>query len=168
MSQKWLLKVTNGKPRATSPFVDADFHDWLSKNEGKLVVVSPHEKVSSNKRGYFEGALIPAYCDWNEALDPHNPDHRELVREMFKTEFNGTFVKGLWDTPHKIPRSTARLTNDEFGQFLERIARYFEENQIPIPDPELYKKWVDMFQDEEADYWTWLERHNLKPDGSHV
>lgn len=164
--QKWILQVKEGKPTATSPYVKADFHDWLSKNEGKHIVITPHERVSKEKRGYFEGALIPAYCDWNEALDPYNPDHRELVREMFKTEFNGTFVKGVWNEPHKIPRSTSRLSNDEFAQFLNRITRYFEENEIPIPDPELYKKWVDMFQDEEHDYWTWLKRHNLKSDGS--
>jgi len=163
---KWVLKIIDGKPQATSAFVKADFHNWMSKNEGKFITITPHEKVSSNKRGYFEGALIPAYCQWHEALDATNPDHRELVREMFKTEFNGTFVKGLWSEPHKIPRSTSRLNNDEFGMFLNRITDYFEENQIPVPSPELYLKWVDMFQDEEADYWTWLRKHNLKSDGS--
>lgn len=166
--QKWLLKIVNGKPQATSAFAKADFHDWMSKNEGKFIIVTPREKISKEKRGYFEGALIPAYCTWHEALDPHNPEHRDLVREMFKTEFNGTFVKGLWEKPHKIPRSTSRLSNQEFGQFLERITDYFEQNQIPIPDPELYKRWVDEYQDEEADYWTWLHKHGLLADGSSI
>jgi len=164
--QKWHLKVQNGKPQATSPYVAGDFNEWLRNNEGKILVVTPYEKVSKGKRGYFEGALIPAYCLWHEALDPMNKDHRELVREMFKTEFNGTFIRGLWDKPHKIARSTARLNNEEFGNFLNRITAYFEENQIPIPDPEMYKRWLDEFQDDEADYWTWLTVNKLHPDGN--
>lgn len=163
---KWTLKIVEGKPTATSTFVKADFDAWKAKNEGKYIDVTPHDKISNEKRGYFEGALVPAYCRLNEALDPTNRDHQELVREMFKTEFNGTFVKGVWNEPRKIPRSTSRLSNDEFGQFLNRITRYFEENEIPIPSPDLYKKWVDMFQDEEPEFWKWLDRHNLNADGT--
>ena len=164
--QKWILKIENGKPVSTSAYQRTDFHNWMSQNEGKYITVTPHEKISKEKRGYFEGAIVPAYCDWNESLDPKNPEHRDLVREMLKTEFNGVMVKGVWNEPHKIPRSTARLSNDEFGNFLNRITAHFEENQIPIPSADLYKRWVDMFQDECHDYWEWLERHNLKPDGT--
>lgn len=164
--EKWLLKVTNGRPTTTSGFQRASMNAWMQANEGKYLEVTPRDKISNNKRRYFEGALIPAYCDWHEALDPMNKDHRELVREMMKTEFNGTVIKGVFDKPQKVARSTAHLSNEQFGRFLERITTYFIENQIPVPDAELYKRWVDMFQDECSDYWEWLQKHRMKVDGT--
>lgn len=139
---------------------------WMQDNEGKLLEVSPRDKISKEKRGYFEGAIIPAYCEWHDALDPNNPDHRAWVREELKTEFNGVTIKGISGTPHKVAQSTTVLSNDQFGAFIERITRYFEENEIPIPDTELYKRWRDTFSFDYPDYWEWLSATNQNADGT--
>jgi len=162
--KKWILKVREGRPQHTSDYQRADMQDWMRQNEGKLVEVIPRDKISQNKRGYFEGAIIPTYCHWHEALDEKNADHRDMVREMFKTEFNGVTIKGMWNEPRKVAKSTARLTNDQFGAFIERITRYFEQNEIPVPNPELYKSWQDMFATDYPNYWEWLEATNQQPD----
>jgi len=166
--KKWLLKVVDGRPTTTSAHQKADFKAWLGENEGKILEVVPRERISKGKRGYFEGAIVPTYCDWHDALDPRNPEHRALVREELKTEFNGVTLKGISGKPHKVAQSTTGLSNDQFGQFLERITRYFEENQIPIPDPELYKRWQDMFMFDYPDYWEWLQATNQHADGSPI
>ena len=163
---KWVLQVKDGRPRTTSSYQKATLDKWLQENEGKYLEVTPRDKISVGKRRYFEGAIIPAYCEWHEALDHKNPDHRELVREMLKTEFNGTVIKGVFDKPQKVARSTANLSNEDFGRFLERITNYFAENHIPIPDPALWKRYTDMFQDECSDYYEWLEKHNMRCDGT--
>ena len=110
MGFKWIVKIVNGKLTFKSDWAREDFRKWCRENEGKFVILEPKEKISREKRGYFEGALVPAYCIWNEALDPFNPDHIEMVREMFKQEFNGVFIKGMWGKPRKIAKSTSKLS----------------------------------------------------------
>ena len=166
MAKKWILKAHQGRLTSSSNFQRSDLNQWIRENDGKFLIVTPREKISREKRGYFEGAIIPTYCHWHEALDPKNADHRAWVREELKQEFNGVTIKGISGKPHKVSKSTAGLTNHEFGKFLNRITDYFAENEIPIPDPELYKLWVDMHQDEYGDYWEWLQAHNMSPDGT--
>jgi len=162
---KFLAKVKeDGGIIFTSDYTRTQFLDYCKKNAGKFVEIIPREKISKNKRRFFEGAIVPTYCWWHEKLDHRNRQHREMVREMFKVEFNGTWIKGIWDEPRKIPQSTARLSNAQFAEFIERVLAYFDENGIPRPDPALYKKWEDTALTSD-DYFDWLEENNLRPDG---
>ena len=144
--------------------------DFARKNRDKWVRIEPQEKVSPEARGYFEGAVIPAFCDWHDQLDSDNPADRQAARDWFKAEFNGRVVRGLDGQPVKIPKgSTNDLGRRGFREeFVEKIVRYFEENQIPVPDPELYKKWRDEFAFDNPleTYREWLVRNGLKADGT--
>lgn len=141
------------------------FTTWMKKNVGKFGTIEPRDKITREARGYFEGALCPSYLVWMKA-NPHDKDNLEAVREIFKLEFNGQLRKGLDGKPMKLAKSTARLTRVEFREFTTKIIEYFVENGIPVPNPDLYKKWADEWRGDYPllSFWQFLEHFDIKCD----
>jgi hypothetical protein len=95
------------------------------------------ETETRASRGYLEGAVIPAYCNWQYNIDPRAKGKDEARRYLFKKDFNYEIVERRDGQPQRIPVSTKGIVK----QVLDRFTRYAEENGCPIPNPELYKEY---------------------------
>lgn len=161
----------NLKPRLAlgGPYNRSRFTRYLSSLVGKKVRINITElvgEITDEQRGYFEGALVPAVCDWHEKLDPENPEDVEICREWLKQEFNCRFLEQPGGGFTKVGMSTTRLNSRSMSEFIERIVAWMMEQQIPVPDPELYKKWRDSAPPAGEEYADFLRRENLKVDGT--
>ncbi len=150
----------------TSDYAKATFLDFHKKNPNQKFKLIPEEKVSKEKRGYYFGGIIPAYAEWSENYDRKTPDDLLIIHDLFRNAFNGEIIEGLQGKPVRIAHSTSLMNNKEYGAFLERIERYFSENQIPFPDSAIYKLYADKFQDQYSTFYDYLENNNMKVDGS--
>lgn len=119
-----------------TPYNEARYRQWLQINEGKRVKIALDDQLSDEQRGYFEGAVVPAYASYHGMTV-------EQSREDLKREFNPMFIKRRDGSVAKIGTSTARLNKQKFADFLTRIIVWMDENGIPVPDPESYKQWRD-------------------------
>jgi hypothetical protein len=147
------------------------FKEFHKKNPNVIFELKPRQKISPEARGYFEGALVPAYCDWAEGLNPLDKNDNDAVRELFKREFNGRWITGLDGQKVKVGQSTTLFSRRDFREvFIDKIVTYFMENQIPIPNPDLYKKWRDewVHKEPELNFWQFLRKHKIKPDGTQI
>lgn len=157
---RWEGRVESGRislPRS--------FHEWARKHDGARVVVQPATPPSRSLRGYFEGALVPAFCAWHEQLDPHNPKHRQWVREWLKVRFLGRpYRDPLTGETVIVPPSLSTLTAEEYRAFVESITDYYAHNGIPVPNPELFKRWAQVAVEGTETFWQFLERTGLSPD----
>lgn len=161
----------DGRLDFRSGYNEMRFRDFQKKNPGVLFELKPKQKISHEARGYFEGALVPAYCEYQEGLNPLNKDDLDAVREMFKAEFNGRWIVDLKGKPRRFGRSTNTLSRADFREvFIQKIVDYFMENQIPVPNPDLYKDWRDKYSHKEPEltFWQWLRKHKIKCDGTSV
>ncbi len=170
---KFLVYITSdGRLDFRSEYNGHRFNDFLKKHGvNTLFELSPKQKVTPEARGYFEGALVPAYCDWAEGLNPLVEDDILAVREMLKREFNGRWVVNLQGRAEKVAKSTKGLSRQEFREsFIQQIVDYFERNQIPVPNPDLYKKWRDQYfhKEPELTFWQWLRKHKMACDGTTI
>jgi hypothetical protein len=166
MANKFHAQIKNGGLSFGSDYSQATFRQFCKDNEGMFVTIEPRQKITKESRGYFEGALVPAYLEWSGG-DPHSKAQAEVVREIFKQEFNGMVVRGLDGQPKTIGLSTAKLSKLEFrDNFIADIVDYFIENNIAVPSTELYKKWRDEYSSDDPllTFWEWLQRYNLKCD----
>lgn len=154
-----------------SQYNEMRFRDFIKKNPNAIYELKPKQKISPEARGYFEGALVPAYCEYQEGLNPLNKDDLDAVRDMFKAEFNPRWIVDLHGKPKKVGRSTKTLSRHDFREvFIQKIVDYFVENQIPVPNPDLYKKWRDEYfhNEPELTFWQWLRKHKIACDGTSV
>lgn len=131
----FILKAKeDGRPTFRTDTQRRMWRQWWKDNAGKEVRVKVEKysgAISREKRGYFEGALVPQFAEFC-SID------EETAREILKQEFNGKWIKFNGER-RKVARSTTKLDNDKMGEFINRIVMYFEENGIPVPDPEAYK-----------------------------
>ena len=143
-----ITKVKDGKP------VHDDYNirsvlGFCRSREGKEIRITYEDysgNISDEKRRYYEGALIPVLTHWQNKERKHlglPPYAREDLREIVKKEFNGKMITKNNGQTEKLAQSTTLLSNAGFGRFIDRITQWMEEQQIPVPDPEEYKKWRD-------------------------
>lgn len=145
-------------------------NEYCKEHEGDYLDVRPKKQITQGQRGYIYGALAPAYCEHSENYDPLNLDHVEEVAELLLAYAHGETKTGIDGKPLTLRRSTKSddMDSEEYRIGKEKIVHYFEEHSIPVPDPELYKKWRDEWSLGEPDlnYWQWLLKNNLNSDGS--
>ena len=67
------------------------FLSWLKKYGA--VEIQPVVKESKNSRGYLEGAVVPAYCQWQYGIDARARGKGGQKRFLFKTDFNHQHFK---------------------------------------------------------------------------
>lgn len=168
--RNWILKIENGKPTHTSDFQKASMNDYCKEHDGEYLDVRPKKKISSGQRGYIYGALAAAYCDWSDNYDPLNRDDVEKVADLLLAYAFGETVEGIDGKPVTLRKSTKedKMDSEEYRIGKEKIIHYFEEQQIPVPDPGLYERWRDewSFEFPELTYWEWLHKKGLTADGS--
>lgn len=146
----------------------ARVHDFLYKNKNKKIRVVFEEvdkKIADEKRGYFEGAIVPVFTHFQnkERIKIGLKEYtRGEMREILKREFNGRIIQLTSGKNQKFGQSTNTLSNKRFARFLDKITSYMEENGIPIPDPEEYKKWRDENAQIGQNYFkdVWLPLHD--------
>ena len=120
-----------------SEYNAATYRSWLKKY--KLFSIEPIIEDSVKSRRYLEGAVMPAYCEWQYAINAREPMKDESRRFLFKRDFNYEVVKNRKGSPVRMP-----LSSKGFASFLvEQYSQWATENGAPIPNPELYKLWRD-------------------------
>lgn len=168
----WIAKIDEKGQKISfdKPMVRVYFAEWAKDNPNERIKIMPYKGISSSARGYFEGAVLPAYALWSENYDHENGDHLAEIRNFLKTKFLSKKFIEPDGSVTVIPDSTTKLTGEEFrNDFLAKCQDYFMENYIPWPDAELYKKWRDeVMSDRPRDesYIDWLNLNGLNVDGS--
>ena len=98
-------------------------------------------KHSDAQRGYYWACVIPAlvhgFNDLGTPMQPGNKDHLETVHEFCKAQFlKGREVFTATGEAIYFPASTSDLNKDDFGRYIDEIARWAAEYlNINIPAP---------------------------------
>lgn len=122
---------------------------------------------SQDLRGYFEGAIVPEICQSWEWCNPQSADDLVACRELLKTEFNGRWVPTPSGGRRKVAMSSK--TQKVLRPMVNRITQWMAEQGIPIPDPNLYKKWRDSgLMADAGSYREWLQMQGIKSDGTPI
>lgn len=109
-----------------------DFIGHCSKCGQKIGQGGDESRAS---RGFLEGAVIPAYCEWQYNIPAKAKGYDDARRYIFKKDFNYEIVKSRLGTPQRIPLST----RGQAKVVLDKFTRYAQENGCPVPNVELYK-----------------------------
>ena len=152
---KPIILTTNEKRNGfstKSDFIRARLAEWMKKYQ--YFELKPRVKDSVNGRRYLEGAVIPAYCEWQYGIPAAELGRGEQRRYLFKRDFHFEIVKNRDGEPTKIPLSTVGLVNDVTTRYTD----WAEQNGAPIPNPELFKMWRDQYSmDQRFDgFYDWL------------
>lgn len=125
----------------TSDKKRGEFKKFLQDNKGIRLRIEPITPESKNQRAFFEGAIVPLMCYYQENMDYHNPDDLRKVREWIKLEYNGVYVP-IRGKVHKVANSTKGELN---RGFLDRVMDGMADNgyQIEVLEPNQYKIWRD-------------------------
>lgn len=117
------------------------FRNFLRSNPGIRLLIDPITPESKNQRAFFEGAIVPLMCFYQEHMDYHDEEDLRRVREWIKLEYNGEYAP-VDGKIHKVAKSTKGLLNKGF---IERVMDGMADNgyQVEILEPEQYKVWRD-------------------------
>ena len=113
---------------------------WFQKFKTFHIVPADTETVKG--RGYLEGAVIRAYCEWQYGIPARDSGKDEQRRFLFKRDFNYEIVKNRKGDPVRAVLSSkglASIINDKY-------TKWASENGAPIPNPKLFKEASDFFQ----------------------
>lgn len=134
-------QTKKGRLSLGSEYNKSRFQDFLNKNIGIRFKIDPFTPESRKQRGFFEGAIVPFTCYFQENLDWQDKEDLEKVREWLKIEFNGQFIV-IGGKSIKVPKSTKNELN---RGFLERVIDWLGEQGYPIDvlNPNEYKKYRD-------------------------
>jgi hypothetical protein len=120
------------------------FKDFLKKNDGMRLEITPLLPESKKQRAFFEGAVVPLACYLSDNLDHRKWEDCKKMRESLKIEFNGELVP-LMDKVVKIAKTTKGKLN--LG-FIDDVIDWLEENygidRIELLNPDDYKYWRDV------------------------
>jgi hypothetical protein len=134
--------VENGKISLGNDNNRERVRQWCLKNEGARVELRPILPESGKQRRYFEGAIVPLVCFFQEEIDHHDGEDLRKVREWLKLEFNGEIID-IGGKANKVARSTkGRALN----AFVERVIDWVVEQYAPpleALEPEKWKRWRD-------------------------
>src|SRR4051812_36792835 len=83
----------------------AIFKEYLQKNVGIVLKITPVLPESNKQRAFLEGGVLPLITYYQAGLDHHNSDDVRRVRDWMKQEFNGEMV-ALGDKVHLVAKST--------------------------------------------------------------
>lgn len=127
----------------------AHFRQWLKDNPGKPFKFETLDKVSTNLRGYYFGAVLPlvrSTCAAWENLEA--PELHDVLKKMFfyfetynpKTQRTERFGRSVM--------SDSEWNNTKKAmQFLEIIQDYLGNCGIEMPDSAEFKRWKDSAPD---------------------
>lgn len=122
-----------------SKYNKATLLDWMKKY--KEFHIMPVINESKNVRGYLEGAVVPAYCEWQYGINARENGRSEQRRYLFKRDFNYEVVNDRDGNPVKTPLSSKGIAS----KLANTYTMWAEQNGAPIPNPALYKLWRDKY-----------------------
>lgn len=115
--------------------------DWLKKHAGKNISIALDERSSIEMIKFFEGAVVPYFFYQSGMAFETFKD----ARNTLKLEFNPEKVlklNGEWSVSAKS-MSEVYQNKERFRLLLDKIQKYFAENEYEFPDSEDFKKWRD-------------------------
>lgn len=115
----------------------AKLQDWFKKYPA--FDITPRISDSIKGRGYLEGAVIPAYCEFQYDINPKETGKSEQRRMLFKQDFNSEIIKDRQGKPVKVPRTSKGKVKD----LTQKYTDWAEKNGAPIPNPALFELWRD-------------------------
>jgi hypothetical protein len=111
--------------------------------------------------------VVPEVCQHWEWCDVESTEDLVACRELLKAEFNGRWLPTPSGGMRKVALSTK--TQKVLRPFVNRVTDWMAEQRIPIPLPDLYKKFRDSAPFAGASsYREWLREQNIKSDGSQL
>jgi hypothetical protein len=125
--------------------------DWFKKYP--KFDITPHVEESVRSRGYLEGAVMPAYCEWQYGINSRDRSKHEQQRYLFKKDFNSEIVNDRDGNPTKAPLSSKGLAS----KLNDSYTRWAEQNGAPIPNPKLFKLWRDKYRSIDERFPTFFE-----------
>jgi hypothetical protein len=125
------------------PYNRAKFQQFLQEHPGIRLKITAELPESGKLRRFYEGAVVPLLCFYDEKLDHRSNEDRQTMREVLKQEFNGQMVQ-IGGKMHVVGKSTKGRAI--LNPFVERVIDWLTENYAPPAealDPEKYKEWRD-------------------------
>jgi len=116
--------------------------EWFQKFKTFHIVPADEETIKG--RRYLEGAVIPAYCEWQYKINARNRGKDEQRRFLFKKDFNYEIIKDREGNPVRAPVSSKGLA----AIISDTYTRWASENGAPIPNPKLFKLWRDKWKND--------------------
>ena len=113
--------------------------EWLKKY--KTFEICPVITESREVRGYLEGGIVPAYCEWQYGINARERGKSEQRRFLFKRDFNYEVVNDREGNPVRSPKSSKGIA----ASIANTYTQWAEQNGAPIPNPELYKMWKNKY-----------------------
>lgn len=139
---KFNAKIINGGINFLSDLNRDKFKNFIKKNEGMRLEISPLMPESKKQRGFYHGAVLKlwAYLDGKDYMDSLVI---KQIHEIAKLEFNAEIFI-LNKKEYRVGKTTKQELNDGF---LEKVIDYIGENYgvdtSKVLDPKLYKKFRD-------------------------
>lgn len=142
---KKIIAVVNKKRNGftfPSDYNRATLLGWFKKYSKFEIIPAVNESIKV--RGYLEGAIMPAYCEWQYKISSKMPGMHEQQRMLFKRDFNSEIVEDRDGNPVRAPLSSKGKANE----LVKTYSQWAEQNGAPIPNPDLYKLWRDKWKDD--------------------
>lgn len=134
---KFQARCRNGRLEVGRSFV------WdLKKNEGAYYEISRMTPESIKMRKFFEGAICPLFCYFQENLDHKNNQDIANARQFIKIHFNGDFFR-VGDHVEKIAKSTKGNLVNTIEKAIQYLEEQFAVDRIVLLNPDRYKRWRD-------------------------
>ncbi len=134
-------KAHNGGFDLGSDYNRSRLKQFLKDNEGMRLKIEPLTPESAKQRKFFEGAIVPMICYYQEGLNYRNSNDLHKVREWLKLEFNAEYV--VINGKSCIVPGT---TKGHLQPFLENVLDWMVDQgyQVDLLNPEQYKYWKDV------------------------
>lgn len=115
------------------PIILKQFTEWLEMNEGKAITLELEKLSRSGSQQRF-------YWVYLAAIERETGNLADDLHEFFKRKFLPPVFKTILGTEVKMPASTKGLDKMQFTDYMDKICAL---TNVPIPDAEKYKQWVD-------------------------
>lgn len=112
---------------------------WLK--DGRTIVLTTDSEETTKGRRYLEGAIVPAYCEWQYKIDPRDRGKDEQRRILFKQDFHYELIEDRNGDPKRAVLST----RGEAGNVARKYTEWAQENGAPVPNAKLFKIYRDQW-----------------------
>lgn len=116
--------------------------EWFKKYK-RFKIIPDFEDTIPGRR-YLEGAIIPAYCEWQYGINAREKGKDEQRRFLFKRDFNYEIVENRDGNPVRAVLSSKGLAS----KINDTYTKWASENGAPIPNPKLFKLWRDKWKND--------------------
>lgn len=131
----------NGSLSMGSEFMRNAFKKFLTNNNGARIALTAVLPESKGQRKFFEGAVVPMACFFQEKCDHHNSEDLENMRERLKIEFNGDFVALDGRGVQKVGKSTKGALQKVCDSVIDWLEEQYGIDRMEVLNSEKYRDW---------------------------